>query len=850
MPPRGTSSSSAARVRTAWFVVLTSVEGGVVEIHLGWKYADNSVGLYSNCSKSSKSRPGWGRISDCKFKNIQDDKGDSWGHFIFNNRYEKKAFKLAEFNPPLWEMNSFTSKILEMRAGKRDETLAMYMSLLPQASSFSQNKIGVHDIDGFKLDKTGVQIEHLEEKQGSLAEYRQFVQMSVESCMNVSNLKAVMEKVEGGTKKRKNSNEEESTSVKKSRSEKVAEAKTFEVNDKEGVEKSFMGKYLGRAEIPLHNLTSSSKVKLPINSFKVAGLANKIAARPDPTLLCFTVCPLEGSHFDSSDLASNSYEVIHGRHRLLALQQLDQKGLLTKVVGMEEKLIICYIVRIDCAILANYGSLRGNDLQADSVRKPFLHELIYIMEGLRDQYSLEKIVETVTRYGKLLEFGHDDLTAVKKLGSWPVESLSKLTDVLKRFERFQTLDAKDLAKRHASVVMKGGTVPVPANLLTKLGKMDPSFFDLIGGQIISKKKSLHQAVKDFSTISTRADTLNTVLKQLPDHQSLHELNEVYPGKFSNEVLDSFSGSVNEEKVINRKGEALDEYCKRVVANEISIPKALMKEIKSFLDVDLSSFTECDTLVVNCSVLTDDQVLQLKTLKSKNKLLNLIVMLTSQEVKVELFCMLSTDFNNLKEIYFTNDKPIRKGDFCQNLRLGVVSCPIVYSPPLNSFNGSIENLENVVMQTSPPGGTAIFINEGRLPITGIHKHIRCQYYGEKCALEKFDKTLEAVKKRSSVFDEEEQHLYFQETASADDNEVQNNDQEIEDTEVPSNNNNVIKLSPKRKPKADDITKDIEKNCVVSEEDLKVQKDPIQDKANTVKMSAPIVNKTSKTREGLE
>ena len=89
-PTGGTSSSSASRVRTAWFVVLTSVEGGVVELHLGWKYADNSVGLYSNCSKSSKSRPGWGRISDCKFKNIQDDKGDSWGHFIFKNRYKRK----------------------------------------------------------------------------------------------------------------------------------------------------------------------------------------------------------------------------------------------------------------------------------------------------------------------------------------------------------------------------------------------------------------------------------------------------------------------------------------------------------------------------------------------------------------------------------------------------------------------------------------------------------------------------------------------------------------------------------------------------------------------------------------
>ena len=88
------------------------------------------------------------------------------------------------------------------------------------------------------------------------------------------------------------------------------------------------------------------------------------------------------------------------------------------------------------------------------------------------------------------------------------------------------LCAPQLIPTFQSVVMKWGTVPVPA----KLGKMDPSFFDRISDQIRSKKKSLHQSIKDFSTTSTRADTLTTVFKQLPDRQSLHELNEA-PGKF-------------------------------------------------------------------------------------------------------------------------------------------------------------------------------------------------------------------------------------------------------------------------------------------------------------------------------
>ena len=88
----------------------------------------------------------------------------------------------------------------------------------------------------------------------------------------------------------------------------------------------------------------------------------------------------------------------------------------TEVVGKENKMVTCHIVRTDCMIQANYGALRGNDVQADYVRKPYLHELVYILEGLRDHYSKEKTVETVLRFGKVLEFGHDDITALKKLG--------------------------------------------------------------------------------------------------------------------------------------------------------------------------------------------------------------------------------------------------------------------------------------------------------------------------------------------------------------------------------------------------------------------------------------------------
>ena len=311
-----TTSSTASRVRTAWFLVVTSVEEDVHEVHLAWKYADNSVGFYSNSSKNSRTRPPWGKVVGCRFKSIRDDQGQAWDHLVFSNGVEKKAFKLTEFNPTLWGINVITSKILEMRSAGKNELLALYLSLLPQAHSFSQFKDGVHDQMGFKVDKSGIVIQDLESRQGSLDDWKDFVSKARQSCINVGSLKQVMEKVEGGTRKRKRCDlSEPDPVIKRSKAEKVEEAKETEMKDENGIEKSYVQNYIGRAEVPLDHLVYSKKVKLPINSFKVEGLSRSIAQRPDPALLSLTVCPAEGFPFDPNDLSNNHYEVIHGRHR-------------------------------------------------------------------------------------------------------------------------------------------------------------------------------------------------------------------------------------------------------------------------------------------------------------------------------------------------------------------------------------------------------------------------------------------------------------------------------------------------------------------------------------------------------
>ena len=63
-------------------------------------------------------------------------------------------------------------------------------------------------------------------------------------------------------------------------------------------------------------------------------------------------------------------------------------------MGMERKMITVHIVNVNCPTQSNYGALRGNEIQSDWVRKPHLHELVYIMKKIRQESSKEKCQET------------------------------------------------------------------------------------------------------------------------------------------------------------------------------------------------------------------------------------------------------------------------------------------------------------------------------------------------------------------------------------------------------------------------------------------------------------------------
>ena len=164
------------------------------------------------------------------------------------------------------------------------------------------------------------------------------------------------------------------------------------------------------------------------------------------------------------------------------LMILDKKGLLTDLRGMEHKLVTCHIVGADCAV-----------------------------------------------------------QAVRKIGAWPVQSITSLATIFRKFQCLQTLDGQKIAKRQSRKIMSGSIIEVPKILLKKISKVDSEYFQEKAVLVVEKKISLHFLVEEFFKIPKRQLTTACIM-EISGFKAFESLKMMFPGKFS-EVLDKNGGAV-------------------------------------------------------------------------------------------------------------------------------------------------------------------------------------------------------------------------------------------------------------------------------------------------------------------
>ena len=400
-------------------------------------------------------------------------------------------------------------------------------------------------------------------------------------------------------------------------------------------------------------------------------------------------------------------------------------------------MVTCHIVGADCPIQANYGAMRGNDCQAEGVQKPFVHELVFILEGLTKQFGKEKAIEAVDRYGKSLAFGYDEMSAIRKIGAWSVECITSLATIFNKFQCLQTLDGKSIGKRQSRRIMSGNIIEVPKVLLKKVCKVESDFILQKAHLVLENKVSLKFLVDEFFKIPKRTLTASVVM-EMSGLKDFTMLNETFPGKFGDSVLDKYEGAVIGENA-NSVGEALQKYCYKVFEDKVAEPEAKFYELESFSVADFSKWTKYDLIVLSCDMINDENILQLQTLKGLKNQMSILILFGDQEEGIKTYSNLARAYDSFdpKLTFFKLEEADAGGDFCENVKLGILLAGNIYKPPVCALNGDLAQL---VSKLVPPGSGIAFAFEENPKLVRLHTGSSCDYFGSKVALLEFKKVL--------------------------------------------------------------------------------------------------------------
>ena len=112
----------------------------------------------------------------------------------------------------------------------------------------------------------------------------------------------------------------------------ASEKREKEIRDKEGFESKYIAGYVGHAFISLDQLEISRLVSGQISRTKVMFLKNSMKQTFDPSLCSITVAPKDQNNFSQSDFSQSNYTVIHGAHRIQALNSYVANSQLIKDV--------------------------------------------------------------------------------------------------------------------------------------------------------------------------------------------------------------------------------------------------------------------------------------------------------------------------------------------------------------------------------------------------------------------------------------------------------------------------------------------------------------------------------------
>ena len=555
-------ASSAVRPQVAWFPVLLLYRG-VHQLKIGWRDSSGVHKLYSCDGKTvNKDRKiSMGPICSVSYL---VDKETSRKFRMKSVSGRKIDFSLDILDPTLGKLCGFTTLWLEMRAVGEEEKLAKFLNALVQSKPFTVSPAPQdYDTDGCKLTVVNTIEAHREE-------FSVFVAKAVEDSVEVESINDVMKHYEGvegrgregvATEKRK-SVASSGGSTKLSRDEKREAERNKEIQAKDGLESETMASYKTREEISLDKLKLSPELQKenPVNPIRVDKLVQSMKATFDPSQMCLTVVP-----DPESPAADPDYLVISGQNRLSAMKVLDREGCLVLFPSCRKRTVMCVVLKSTSPSLLAYIAKRNGNIQADC-QSPSAHELLFTLARLRETMTEDKAAETIKRMCVLLRVSGEDMTALQKLSTWPVQSLRDMSTMVRSYMNYKTLDVREQKRGFSINVKKGLPLPVQKSMFRNISRVGSHQVANLLANVMTNNISLKEGVDLCLKNQKRQRTLQIIGEIM--QESTDVVMREHGQYFTDKILDDFSDAcygknAAGELKYNERGEQLKKYCGEV-----------------------------------------------------------------------------------------------------------------------------------------------------------------------------------------------------------------------------------------------------------------------------------------------
>ena len=283
--------------------------------------------------------------------------------------------------------------------------------------------------------------------------------------------------------------------VRPTQKELIEKNRIEEGDDDDGLEKKMRNSYIGFKKINLSKLYLAPEIERvsPVNQNRVNFLEAEMSVMFDPCQAVLCVTPKDdGFNIKESD-EETEYEVVQGRHRVMAFKNLEDKGKLNKFPGISDGKIPCWILKKELSVKV-MGLAKSNHIQAQ-VRKTSPHEYLYMGQILREcGVNLDTVKETIKRFSRLTSTKPEDITTIGHLLTFTDTQYKAVVETLKLFESYKTKDADNNERGMKDRIRKGECKPLSRRLFRKCNKINGDQFERLYHEVEANTISLNDAI--------------------------------------------------------------------------------------------------------------------------------------------------------------------------------------------------------------------------------------------------------------------------------------------------------------------------------------------------------------------